>query len=126
VSFTPHGTDLRPATLELFDDASDSPQTASLRGSGTGPAVRLSAGSLSFNGAGSKQVVLTNTGTGPLSITLIRTNNSDYQTTGCGSSLAAGASCTITITFNGSSTPDSGQLQIFDALGEQTVSLVAT
>jgi hypothetical protein len=86
-----------------------SPQTVSLTGTGTAAAVSLSPNSLSF---GSQSVgttstaqtsTLTNTGSATLSITSLavtRTNASDFaETDACGSSVAAGAHCTIAVTF---------------------------
>jgi probable HAF family extracellular repeat protein len=72
-------------------------------------AVKLSATSLAFgneavNGtSASKSISLTNSGTAPLSISSIMLSGStadDFSLTKtCGASLAAGASCTISVTF---------------------------
>src|SRR5947207_13520633 len=51
-----------------------------------------------------KSVTLTNTGNAALNITGIAASGDFNQTNTCGSSVAAGASCTISITF----TPASG------------------
>jgi hypothetical protein len=75
---------------------------------------------------------LTNAGTAALpvtSVTLTGTNASAFTlgTNTCGSSLAAGASCTISITFNptaaGSAT---ASLSVVDSVGTQTSSLTGT
>ena len=81
----------------------------SLTGTGTAPAVSLSPTSLNFGNvkvgttSAPKTVTLTNTGTGPLSISSIGiagTNSADFsQTNNCGASVAAGAKCSISLTF---------------------------
>ncbi|MFL6304813.1 MAG: alpha/beta fold hydrolase [Candidatus Sulfotelmatobacter sp.] len=48
-----------------------------------------------------QDVVLTNTGATALAITSISTTGAFSQTNTCGSSVAAGASCTISVTFTG-------------------------
>ncbi|MFZ0961785.1 MAG: Ig-like domain repeat protein [Terriglobia bacterium] len=73
------------------------------------PAVSLSSTSLTFSPqnlgttSASQTVTLTNTGTATLSITSVNltgTYPGDFaQTNNCGSSVAAGASCTINVTF---------------------------
>jgi subtilase family serine protease len=73
------------------------------------PAVGLSATTLNFSSvntgstSAAQTVTLTNTGTGSLSITsigLTGTNPGDYSDTyTCGSSLAAGANCSISVKF---------------------------
>ena len=107
VTFKPTATDMRNAALSLTDNDSGSPQQVSL--SGTGTAVKLSPSSLSFGTvaigvtSAAKTVTLTNVGTSLLTITSIGitgTNAGDFvQTHTCSSSLAASASCTISIMF---------------------------
>ncbi len=53
-------------------------------------------------------VILTNTGTGILNITSLTTTSDFAQTNTCGSSVAMGASCTISITFSPSAMGASG------------------
>ncbi|HEV2380406.1 MAG TPA: FG-GAP-like repeat-containing protein [Terriglobia bacterium] len=75
----------------------------------SGPVVVLSLTSLSFStqlvgtSSASKPVTLTNTGAATLTITSISisgSNPADFsETNNCGSSVAAGASCTISVTF---------------------------
>jgi FG-GAP-like repeat/Abnormal spindle-like microcephaly-assoc'd, ASPM-SPD-2-Hydin len=86
-----------------------SPVTISLDIQGLFPIAELSAPTLTFNdiGLGTQQtmpVTLTNTGSAPLAISSISISGSPKadeltQTNNCGSSLAANASCTITVTF---------------------------
>jgi hypothetical protein len=110
VTFTPLAVGSRSATLSVTDNASGSPQTVSLSGTGAGtPVVQLSPTSLTFatqlvgTPSASQPVTLTNTGNGTLSITSITitgANPTDFsETNTCGSSVAAGASCTINVTF---------------------------
>src|SRR5207249_1967870 len=114
VTFRPAATGTRTGTLTVTDNASGSPQTASLTGTGVAPAATLSPTSLTFAsqdvGATSapQAVTLSNPGSGPLSISSIAitgANSGDFaQTNNCGSSVAAGAKCTINVTFRPTAT----------------------
>ncbi len=141
VTFTPAASGSRTAALSIADNASGSPQTLSLSGTGanTAPVASLSPTSLAFGnqpvGANSaaQTVTLTNTGNAALSITsltLTGTNASDFaQTNTCGSSVAAGGNCTISVTFTpAASGTRTATLSIADnASGSpQTVSLTGT
>jgi hypothetical protein len=108
VTFTPTATGSRSGTLSFNSNASTPISPVNLSGSGTLPPPTLSPGSLSFSpqviGTPSvaQTLVLTNNGAAPISITAINPlpNNSDFsQTNNCGPSLAAGASCTVNVTF---------------------------
>jgi hypothetical protein len=109
VTFTPAASGARTATLSIADNAGGSPQTLSLTGTGTAPAVSLFPTSLSFGSqpvgttSTPQTITLTNTGSATLSTTSLaftRTNTSDFaQTDACGSSVAAGAHCTIAVMF---------------------------
>jgi uncharacterized protein (TIGR03437 family) len=109
VTFTPTATGARTASISVADNASNSPQTISLAGTGASLVVTLSATSLAFGSqfvgtiSGTQSVTVTNTGTAAVSVASISiagTNSADYaQTSTCGSSLAAGASCGIFVTF---------------------------
>jgi len=104
--FTPAATGALTAAVTITDNASGSPQSITLSGTGlTPPAVSLSANSLTFAGepvgvtSASQSVTLTNTGTGPLAITSIAVTGADASSfvfaNSCGTSVAGGASCTI-------------------------------
>src|SRR5438094_1748596 len=110
VTFKPTASVIRTAALSISDNAAGSPQKVTLSGIGT--TAKLSPTSLSFGVVAigtigtlkpPKTVTLTNVGTPALSITGIAitgTNVGDFfQSHDCGSSLAAGASCTISVTF---------------------------
>jgi hypothetical protein len=109
VTFTPTATGTRNATLTVADNATPSPQTASLTGVGGAPAVTFSPASVTFGNqpvgvASSPHAIsLTNSGTAPLtitSITIAGMNPNDFsQTNNCPATLAAQASCTINAVF---------------------------
>jgi hypothetical protein len=106
VSFTPTTTaGARSGTLTITDTAPGSPHTVTLSGTGVvAPAVTLSVEVLTFQhniniDCPPKTVALTNSGTGPLAITSIVATGDFTQTNTCGTSLAAGASCDISVTF---------------------------
>jgi hypothetical protein len=103
------------------------------------PAVSLSTTSLSFGTQGvnttstAESVTLSNSGNATLSITafaLSGTNPGDFnQTNTCGTSVAAGAACTISVTFTPSATGTrTAALGITDnaAGSPQTISLTGT
>jgi sugar lactone lactonase YvrE len=112
VTFTPTVTGPSSATVTITDTASGSPQSVALSGTVVAPAPQatLSVASLTFNtgqGVGTssaaQSVTLTNGGNAALSITAIAitgANNGDFsQTNTCGNSVAAGANCSIGVTF---------------------------
>ena len=105
VSFRPTTGGLRTGTLTLTDYATGSPQTVSLSGTGLAPVVSLSADSLSFSGqpvstsSAPQTLTLTNEGGGALTPLTITTSGDFAQTNNCGSSVAAGAACTISVVF---------------------------
>jgi len=78
-------------------------------------------------------VTVTNTSTAPLSITRISLNGADprqfAQANNCGASLAAGASCAVTVTFAPTSTgakTASLNLNVASPATSQSVSLTGT
>jgi probable HAF family extracellular repeat protein len=107
VTFKPTVSGTRSAALAITDNAAGSPQKVTLSGIGT--TAKLSPSSLNFGtvaigtASPAKTVTLTNVGTTTLTITAIAstgTNAGDFaQTYTCGSSLAAGASCQISVKF---------------------------
>jgi subtilase family serine protease len=114
VTFKPTATGTLTASLSVADNASGSPQTVSLTGTGasgsSGPVANLSPTSLVFpstvTGTTSDEqvVTLTNSGSSSLSITSIAlsgTNPTSFiDLTSCGTTLAAGASCSIYVAFD--------------------------
>jgi hypothetical protein len=100
----------RMGSITVTDDASNSPQTIALSGIGVGPEVSVGGGSLGGQLVGTSSTAqalnLTNSGNAPLIITSIGisgTNAGDFaQTNTCPAStasLAANASCTISVIF---------------------------
>jgi PLD-like domain/Abnormal spindle-like microcephaly-assoc'd, ASPM-SPD-2-Hydin len=109
VNFTPSTTGNFIATLSVTDNATGSPQTVALAGTGAAPQVTLTSTSISFatttvgTTTSSSSVTLTNSGNATLNISSILlggANPSDFaETTTCGATLAALANCTISATF---------------------------
>jgi hypothetical protein len=139
VTFTPTATGTRSATLTVTDNASNSPQTASLTGAGVSsggtPTATLSRTSLTFGNqtvgtsSPAQSVTLSNSGGAALSISSFAITGDFGQTNNCGSSVAAGSSCTINMTFTPTATGTrSGTLTVTDNAGNspQTVSLTGT
>jgi hypothetical protein len=137
VTFTPTGSGAHTGNLNVFDNASGSPQKVSLTGTGT--AIQLSPTSINFGTVkvGSKSnpqsVTMTNLGTSKVSITSITftgPNPGDFtRTSTCGNSLSAGANCSISITFVPAAVGSrSASLSITDSGGgsPQTVALSGT
>jgi hypothetical protein len=140
VTFTPTATGSRSGSLTLTDDASGSPQTVNLTGTGvaTAPEAGVSPGSLTFSNqgvgttSGSQPVTLSNTGNAALTITNIGTSANFGQTNNCGTGVAASGSCTINVTFLPTATGTlTGTLTITDnsngvASSTQSVALSGT
>jgi hypothetical protein len=109
VTFTPVASGSFTASVTFTDNASGSPQAVALSGTGASPVVSLSPTSLSFGNqpvgvaSASQTITLSNTGNAALSvgsIGLTGTNPSDFaQSNNCGTSVAAGANCAISVTF---------------------------
>jgi hypothetical protein len=108
VTFSPTIVGNESANVSITDNASNSPQSVPLAGTGvmgSAPSVTLSTGSLTFaaqlvsTSSASQGVTLTNTGNATLTITSLTSSGDFAQTNTCGSSVAAGANCTINVTF---------------------------
>ena len=139
VTFTPTATGTQTGTIKVTDNASGSPQTVSLTGTGasseTAPAVSLSPTSLTFPSRAlnttsfAKSITLTNSGTATLSITSIVASGDFSDTTTCGATLAAGKHCAISVKFTPTAAGTrTGAITISDnaAGSPQTVSLTGT
>jgi hypothetical protein len=139
VTFTPGSVASFAATVSVADNATGSPQTATLSGSGTAlaaPVASLSPTTVSFGNvvsgviSSAQTVTLSNTGNAALTIsgiTIGGANPSDFaETNTCGSSLAAGVSCMISVTFTpGSVASFSATISVADSAAgsPQTASL---
>jgi len=132
VNFSPRAYGVRSASLTLFDDGPGGSQAIALRGSGQAPHPLLSTSFLNFGARGvggssaPQNVVLFNSGTGTLSIGSVSlAGGGDYVlSTSCGSTLASGGSCMISVTFMPqASGPRSGAVTISDNAGTQRITL---
>jgi uncharacterized repeat protein (TIGR01451 family) len=106
ITFTPSGTGTLFGDVSITHAAPGSPHVVQLSGAGVlAPAISLTSLSVVFGTqliqttSPSQTVTLTNTGSAPLNISSITASAEFAQTNTCGSSVAVGASCTITITF---------------------------
>ncbi len=142
VTFSPATTGSFTGNILVADNATGSPQMMSLSGTGTAaplPVASLAPSSLSFSAAAgttsaAQTVTLKNTGSVPLNITGILAASASIaaqfnETSTCGASLAAGASCAISVTFAPGTTGNfTGSLVVTDnATGSpQIVSLSGT
>jgi uncharacterized repeat protein (TIGR03803 family) len=108
VTFTPTALGSDSASLIVTDTAPGGTQTVALTGTGAAYMVTISPSSVTFPGqyvgtSGLNQnVQLTNNGPGPLTISsVVASPASDFsQLSACGNSLAAGASCSIGVFFD--------------------------
>jgi len=106
VTFAPTAAGSRMASLSISDTAPGSPQSGALVGTGLGPLPTLVPNSLTFASqqvgttSGGQAVTLTNLGSSALSISSISATGDFAQTNTCGTSLAAGSNCQITVTFS--------------------------
>ena len=106
VSFEPTLSGPQTGTLTVTDYANNSPQTVTLSGTALEPVVGLSTTSLNFAAqtvstqSAAQTITLTNTGNGALTPLKITRTGPFAQTNTCGDSVAAGASCTIRVTFS--------------------------
>jgi len=128
------------ATLSIKDNAPGNPQTVTLSATVINPQASFNPTSLSFgtqtvNTSVTKAVTLKNTGATTLSnisVTVTGTNAAEFTLTPsstCASSLAAGSSCTINVTFKPvAKVSYSATLQVTDNTqsGKQTVPLSGT
>src|ERR1019366_7825243 len=109
VQFVPQSASSFTATLQVADNATGSPQTATLSGTGTVPPARrgsLTPASVAFGSmtegttSAPTSLTLSNTGNAALtigSVSIVGANPADFavSTNTCGATLAAGSSCTI-------------------------------
>ena len=132
IEFAPTQTGSATGALTLTDGAGT--QSVELTGTGvSGLTDTLSTTSLTFAATATGQlsaaqnVTITNSGGLPLESISIAVSSGFVTTNGCGTQLAAGASCAIAVQFaptqQGSVT---GTLTVTDALRQQTVSLTGT
>jgi sugar lactone lactonase YvrE/phosphopantothenate synthetase len=117
VTFTPASATSYSATISVTDNASGSPQTVPLSGTGTAvaaPVAALSPTSIAFSNqtvnttSATQNLTLSNTGNATLNISSIAitgANTADFAVasaaggTTCGTTLAASGTCNIAVTF---------------------------
>jgi FG-GAP-like repeat/Abnormal spindle-like microcephaly-assoc'd, ASPM-SPD-2-Hydin/HYDIN/CFA65/VesB-like, Ig-like domain len=107
VTFSPKTQGPKSGIVSIIDSVSSKPQVIELHGSGT--VVRLTPPDLVFGSqtvgttSPPQHVQVTNTGSAPLTLSEIYLTGVDYkefsQSNNCNAIVAAGASCTITVTF---------------------------
>ena len=125
-----------PGDVVIQDDAAGSPHHISLSGTGFGAAATLSPSTVDFQSqmvgipSATRTVTLTNSGGGAtLTVSSVQITGDYSQTNNCPSSMTAGVSCTITITFTPSAVGTrSGTLTVTDSASgsPQSVSLTGT
>ncbi len=135
VTFTPTAGGVRTGTLTIADNATNSPQTVVLSGTGLGAMVSLSTTSLTFAGqaistpSAPQTITLTNPGGLALTPLTISTSGDFAETDTCAGSVAAGAKCTISVTFTPTASgARSGDLTLTDnaSTSPQAVTLSGT
>jgi sugar lactone lactonase YvrE len=121
VTFVPTSSGTRTAALLFSDSAVGSPQMVTLTGTGNGGVFILGSTALSFIGAvnqtsAAQTVSVSNTGSFPLhifSVSITGSNASEFNVSAsCGSTVAAGGICNLTVTFSPA------------ALGSRTAALI--
>jgi len=137
VSFTPIASGTRSGAITLTDNAGTGSQDIVLSGTGigSGSAVSLSTANLSFGNqtvgttSAVQTVTLTNSGVATLTFSFLQVqglNSNDFtQTNNCPTSLAVGASCTITVTFTPSASGTrSGNVTFSDNASDSPETLI--
>jgi len=138
VTFTPQAAGPRKSSISISDSSGSSTQTILVTGVGT--AISTSASSLSFSSpvgtpSAAKPVMISNEGSKTVSlyqITFVGTDAGDFSqsnTSTCGSTLGAGASCTVEVVFTpGAAGSRAASLMISDNGGgsPQVVALAGT
>ena len=132
-TFAPTAAWSRTAAIKMTDNALGSPHVMGLAGNGaSGGAASFSPPSLTFTTrlmgttSAAQPVTLTNTGTAPLQIAQISASGDYAQTNDCGTSVAAGAFCTINVTFSpfyNATRPGWINVNFTDPAGIQTIAL---
>lgn len=139
VTFTPSTLAPESGTLTVTDDAGNSPQSATLTGTGVAQ-VTLSATTIAFGNQAmgttstAKNVTLTNNTSAPVTIsptTFVGSYGVDFaqSATTCGASIGGHASCTISFTFTPSTTNTETEIANFNdsaTNSPQTVTLTGT
>jgi hypothetical protein len=106
ITFSPTSAGTLSGVLTINDSGAGSPRSISLSGTGVTATLTLSTNSLTFAGetVGStsppQSITLTNTGGTALTVNSVVVTANFGQTNNCGSTVNAGASCVIQVTFS--------------------------
>ena len=111
VVFKPQGVGMRPGVLQISSNSENNPSSINaiaLTGVGTASLADafLSSNALNFGlqqigtVSAAQSVVLSNTGSAPLMLGSVGVSGDFGAVSNCGTSLAVGAQCTISVTFN--------------------------
>jgi len=128
VTFKPEGTGARTGALSIDGNASAGTSGyVQLTGTGAGPTATVAPTWLSFGSqtvgttSAAQTVTLTNTGAVALAVSKISSSGDFAETNTCGSSVSAGASCTISVTFAPTAAGSrTGVLLIYDNAPDST------
>jgi hypothetical protein len=136
VSFAPTGAGSVSGGVYLTNNGSTASFEVPVTGTGVAVAgISLSPSSLTFASQGvdttssAQSVTLTNGGTASLAISSISASGSFAETNNCGSTVGAGSSCTIEVTYTPTATGgSSGTLSVADSAtgSPQSVTLAGT
>ncbi len=107
VYLTASASGIRNGSLLINDDASNSPQTIALAGSGAAASISMSATTLAFGNealnypSAGQAVTVTNSGLSNVSIGSVSASGGYSESDTCGgATLTPGQTCTITVVFN--------------------------
>ncbi len=134
LSFTPSTTATSSGNLTVVYGAQNTLLTMSISGNGAVADLVVTPTSITFSSvalgltSSSQTVTLSNTGNGSLTVSNLQITGNYKQTNNCPATLAAGASCAISVVFTPTATGTaSGSLSVSDSAGaSQTVSLSGT
>jgi Abnormal spindle-like microcephaly-assoc'd, ASPM-SPD-2-Hydin len=109
-TLTENGAQIKVTVSNSAGSQTSAPATLTVTPASTAPSVQLSAANLTFGNQTvgttslAQPVMLTNTGTASLSISGIAASGDFAESNNCGSSVTAGSSCTISVTFTPTTT----------------------
>jgi hypothetical protein len=135
ITFVPMSTGTRTGVLTITDSSAGSPHTVALTGQGGSATLSVTPTTLSFpdqavrTTSSPQPLTVKNTGAISLQLTRIQASGDFAETNTCGSTIAPGANCAISVTFTPASTgPRTGSVTISDTAVDspQTVSLTGT
>jgi len=105
VTFSPTATGTRSGSISIVSGDSSTPLTVNLTGTGVVVTLSLAPANLTFNdqkvgtSSQAQSIALSNTGGAALTINSIVPSGDFLEADNCGNGLAAGASCSINVTF---------------------------